>query len=126
MLRIQLINANDKQYVSHLSSKRFYASLKIKEMFFGCTVTINETFISLEPLLDTKGLRILHPNNAYWHPTTLKHVHMSLTSFNGCSSSELSSLQPTCIFCFFPPGHIFKTPFNGSTSFCLFSQVLFL
>lgn len=35
----------------------FYARLKIKEMFFGCTVIINETFISLEPLLDTvKGL----------------------------------------------------------------------
>lgn len=54
MLCIQLINANDKQYVSHLSSKRFYASLKIKEMFFGCTVIINETFISF---MDTvKGL----------------------------------------------------------------------
>lgn len=37
--------------------KRFYASLKIKEMLFGCTVTINKTFISLELLLDTvKGL----------------------------------------------------------------------
>lgn len=59
MLCIQLINANDKQYVSHLSSKRFYASLKIKEMFFGCTEIINETFISLEPLLDTvKGLEL--------------------------------------------------------------------